>query len=172
MGGAVVIDEMLESDVTDVCAVSAAAFAPATSGAGIVTEQSLREELARPWARVWVAREGGREGDTVGFLLLWHVADEIHVLSVAVLPVARRRGVAMDLMRHALAYAASRKVKHLLLEVRRSNVAAIALYRRLGFYAMGVRPAYYSDGEDAVEMVLLLDEAGRVVEHADEVRLG
>jgi ribosomal-protein-alanine N-acetyltransferase len=63
-------------------------------------------------------------------------------------------------------------VKHVLLEVRRSNGAAIALYRRVGFFAMGVRARYYPDDEDAVEMVLMLDpETGAVVAHGDEVRL-
>jgi ribosomal-protein-alanine N-acetyltransferase len=56
--------------------------------------------------------------------------------------------------------------------VRRSNAAAIALYRSVGFFAMGVRAKYYPDDEDAVEMVLLLDPAtGAVVAHDDEVRL-
>jgi len=65
-----------------------------------------------------------------------------------------------------------RAVKHVLLEVRRSNVAAIALYRAFGFFAMGVRARYYPDDEDAVEMVLLLDPAtGATVAHEDEVRL-
>jgi ribosomal-protein-alanine N-acetyltransferase len=59
-----------------------------------------------------------------------------------------------------------------LLEVRRSNAAAIALYRRVGFFAMGVRSRYYPDDEDAVEMVLMIDpETGAVVAHDDEVRL-
>ena len=48
-------------------------------------------------------------------------------------------------------------MKHVLLEVRRSNAPAIALYRALGFFAMGVRARYYPDDEDAVEMVLALD---------------
>jgi ribosomal protein S18 acetylase RimI-like enzyme len=61
-------------------------------------------------------------------------------------------------------------VKHVLLEVRRSNSGAIALYRAFGFFAMGVRARYYPDDE---EMVLLFDLAtGKIVEHEDEVRLG
>jgi ribosomal-protein-alanine N-acetyltransferase len=135
-----------------------------------MSEQNLREELARPWAHAWVARDA-HSAEAVGFLLFWHVADEIHVLSVAVLPVARRRGVALELMRRALAYAAARSARHLLLEVRRANAAAIALYRRTGFHATGLRRSYYSDGEDALEMKLTLDESGHPIAHADEVRL-
>jgi len=51
-------------------------------------------------------------------------------------------------------------------------VPAIALYRALGFFAMGVRARYYPDDEDAIEMVLAFDiETGEIVPHADEVRL-
>jgi ribosomal-protein-alanine N-acetyltransferase len=71
-----------------------------------------------------------------------------------------------------VAYARDQRVKHVLLEVRRSNGPAIALYRGVGFFAMGVRARYYPDDEDAVEMVLMLDpETGAIVAHDDEVRL-
>jgi ribosomal protein S18 acetylase RimI-like enzyme len=64
------------------------------------------------------------------------------------------------------------RARHLLLEVRRSNGPAIALYRALGFFAMGVRARYYPDDEDAVEMVLAFDAVtGEVVPRSDEVRL-
>ena len=50
----------------------------------------------------------------------------------------------------------------ILLEVRASNVAALALYDRLGFTRFNVRERYYSDGEDGIEMVLALGgEPGR-----------
>ena len=75
-------------------------------------------------------------------------------------------------MAHVVAYARSAGAKHVLLEVRRSNLPAIALYRALGFFAMGVRTRYYQDDEDAIEMVLALDgETGAIVPHGDEVRL-
>ena len=71
-----------------------------------------------------------------------------------------------------MSYARAKRVQHVLLEVRRFNRAAIALYRAVGFFAMGVRARYYPDGEDAVEMALHLDpETGDVLPHADEVRL-
>ncbi len=133
-------------------------------------EGHLREELARPWARLWVARD--EDGVPVAFLIAWHVADELHVLNVATRADQRRRGIARALLDRAVAYSRARAVKHVLLEVRRSNRAAIALYRAVGFFAMGVRARYYPDDEDAVEMVLMLDpETGSVVPHPDEVRL-
>jgi ribosomal-protein-alanine N-acetyltransferase len=133
---------------------------------------SVREEFGRPWSRVWAARlaEGAAP---VAFLVAWHVADELHVLNIATAPPSRRRGVARALMDHALAYAAAERVRIVLLEVRRSNRAAIKLYRGLGFTALGVRPGYYADNdEDAIEMILALDpESGRALPGRDEIRI-
>ena len=156
-----VIDRMRERDVADVAELDESTR---------MNEDHLRTELAREWARTWVAREGT---SVVGYLLTWHVADELHVMNVATRADRRRQGIARALMNEAVAYARDKHVKHMLLEVRRSNAAAIALYRGFGFFAMGVRARYYPDDEDAVEMVLLFDVAtGKIVEHPDEVRLG
>lgn len=131
---------------------------------------SAREELAKPWIRAWVAREEGR---ALAFLLAWHVADELHVLHVATAPEARRRGLGAALMRVSLEYARAQHVRILLLEVRRSNLPALRLYRGQGFTALRVRRGYYGDnGEDAVEMILALDpETGAIQPGQDEVSL-
>jgi ribosomal-protein-alanine N-acetyltransferase len=158
------IEAMTEPDLQAVANI--AASAP-------VGEDLLREELARPWSRTWVAREEeGAAHRLVAFIVAWHVADELHVLNVTTRADRRRRGIGRALMDTAVAYGREKRVKQVLLEVRRSNDAAIALYRALGFYATRVRPRYYPDDEDAVEMVLLLDpRTGEVVPHDDEVDL-
>src|SRR6185503_10827867 len=61
----------------------------------------VAEELARPWSRVWVAREA-EDDPPRAFLLAWLVADELHILSVATLPVFRRRGLATALLERAI----------------------------------------------------------------------
>ncbi|MGO9833497.1 MAG: ribosomal protein S18-alanine N-acetyltransferase [Polyangiaceae bacterium] len=135
-----------------------------------MSDASLREEMLRPWSRLWVAREDGV--GVVAFVVAWHVADELHVLNIATRPDRRRRGIGRALMDAVLTYGRRRRVQHVLLEVRRSNKAAMTLYRGVGFFAMGVRARYYADDEDAVEMVLTLDpETGDIVPHTDEVRL-
>lgn len=147
-----------------------AAAVAAIEGPTRVEERQVAEELERAWTRAWVAREGARE--VVGYVVTWHVADELHVMNVATRTDRRRRGIGRALMAAAVDYARENAVRHVLLEVRRSNVPAIALYRAFGFFAMGVRARYYPDDEDAVEMVLLLDPVtGQVVPHADEVRI-
>lgn len=130
------------------------------------------KEAAKPWSRLWVARPQ-KHAAPIGFLVSWHVADELHVLSVAVVDAARRRGIGRALMEAALDYSRSNAVRLVLLEVRRTNRAAIRLYRSLSFSAMGVRPKYYADtGEDAVEMALSLDPVtGHIVATKDEMAL-
>lgn len=91
---------------------------------------------------------------------MWEVADELHILSVAVASTARRRGHARVLVAEALDEARRAQRRIALLEVRRGNVAAIRLYRGFGFVALGLRRAYYADGEDAVEMALPLSAEG------------
>jgi len=86
------------------------------------------EELGRAWARLWVVR---REPDSepLGFALAWHAADEVHLLDLAVDESARRRGVGRELVEALLGYARETEARLVLLEVRRSNAAAIGLYR-------------------------------------------
>jgi len=73
-------------------------------------------------------------------------------------------------MQTLVAHAAERRAALIALEVRRSNQAAIALYRSVGFRAVGLRRAYYADGEDAVDMLLDLDPAtGAVLRREDDI---
>lgn len=170
MSAPLIIEEMRPEDVDAVAAIEAAAFAAPTPEGAPTHADRLREELLRPWTKLWVAR--GPDRTIHGFLLAWYVVDELHVLNVATAIAYRRRGAGRALVTHAVQFAAEKRARQLLLEVRRSNAPAIRLYRTLGFFAIGVRRDYYSDGEDAIEMVLALDpETGDPVMRPDEVRL-
>ncbi|MDB4996959.1 MAG: Ribosomal-protein-S18p-alanine acetyltransferase [Myxococcaceae bacterium] len=169
----IAIEPMRESDLPAVATIGALAFH--TSGKpspGAAAEESqLREEMARPWAKLFVARAPSAS-EPIAFVITWFVADEVHVLNVATHPDWRRQGVAEKLMAEVIELARTKDVRHLLLEVRRSNANALALYRKLGFYAMGLRKNYYPDQEDAVEMVLLFDAVTKeILQKPDEVRL-
>jgi len=116
---------------------------------------SFERELSLPFSRLIVAVLGADPGGRlVGFLCRWLVADECHILNVAVHPQMRRAGIANRLMSDALAEARARNAKVVTLEVRRSNVAARSLYRKLGFEERRLRRNYYGAGEDAIVMEL------------------
>jgi ribosomal-protein-alanine N-acetyltransferase len=164
--GEPILERMTADDLSAVLAIERAS----PEGTGWDEEQ-LRGELSRGWAHLWVSRAPGAP-KVVAFLATWLVQDELHVLNVATDPVHRRRGHARALMQHAIAFGVEHGVRMVLLEVRRSNAAAIALYRRLGFTAMGVRARYYSNDEDAVEMVARIDPStGAVLPGRDEIRV-
>jgi [ribosomal protein S18]-alanine N-acetyltransferase len=89
------------------------------------------------------------------------VADECHILNVAVHPEYRRRGVGLHLLDTTIAEALSKEVTCVTLEVRRGNVAARQLYRKLKFEERRLRRHYYGPGEDAIVMELQLPIAPR-----------
>jgi ribosomal-protein-alanine N-acetyltransferase len=91
-------------------------------------------------------------GDMVAYLFCaWQYLD-LHVLKVATLPQYRRAGLARRLMALAEDHAVETGGESLTLEVRQSNSDAIAMYEALEYERVGVRTAYYQDGEDAVVM--------------------
>lgn len=75
-----------------------------------------------------------------------------HIISIAVLPEYRRRGIGRALLAKALESMRMRNLEECILEVRVSNTAAINLYRKLGFETVSQIPFYYMDGEHAYLM--------------------
>jgi ribosomal-protein-alanine N-acetyltransferase len=112
---------------------------------------TFKAELLREWARLDVARIDGR---LVGFCHYWVVTTELHILAIATHPDCRRRGIGTRLLDHVLEVARTTGCSLATLEVRRSNVPAIAMYERAGFKIVHVRTRYYQDDdEDALVML-------------------
>lgn len=108
-------------------------------------------ELTMPTSRFWVVAREGRH--VIGYAGLLVTLDEGHITNFAVHEDHRRRHVAARMMLAQCDEAMRRGVKDMTLEVRVSNNAALALYRRFGFAPGGVRRGYYNDnGEDALVM--------------------
>jgi len=118
-------------------------------------------ELRLPFSKIVLARLAEESsGVLVGYLCRWLTAGVLEIQNVAVHPDWRRRSIGRRLVEHALTEGSQLGAQTALLEVRRHNVPAISLYRRLGFQEMGVRPRYYADGEDALVMELRFDGGG------------
>jgi ribosomal-protein-alanine N-acetyltransferase len=75
-----------------------------------------------------------------------------HVVSIAVMPQARRKGIAHAVIAKALEGMEYYKAKQCFLEVRVTNESGISLYKKLGFEVTRTINGYYSDGEDAYVM--------------------
>jgi ribosomal-protein-alanine N-acetyltransferase len=85
-----------------------------------------------------------------GFVLARVAADEAEILTLAVVPEARRAGLGGALLAEALAGARLRGAGAMFLEVSEANQAARALYARADFVEVGRRRRYYVDGSDAL----------------------
>lgn len=114
---------------------------------------AMAEELERAWARVLVVEA---DGGVAAYVTLWRVADEAEIIQVGTHPTQRRSGHARRAMESALALAQEMGLVRVLLEVRPSNVGAVALYQALGFCEIARRERYYDDGEDAMIMSVAL----------------
>ena len=91
----------------------------------------------------------------IGFAGFWIMADEAHILNIAVRETYRRRGVGELLLIYVLDLAIELDARIATLEVRPSNTVALSLYYKYGFIQVGLRPNYYIDNrEDAILMTV------------------
>jgi ribosomal-protein-alanine N-acetyltransferase len=99
------------------------------------------------------APRAGARSPVLGFAGLWMAVEEAHLVTIAVHPDYRGRGLGELLLIGSLDLAAGIRASTVFLEVRVSNLAAKRMYEKYGFVLSRVRKAYYSDnGEDALEM--------------------
>lgn len=121
------------------------------------SQGAFEEDLARP-ERLWLVAE--KAGVVVGYVGMWVNGDEAHVMNLAVDQSKRESGIGRALAETAFMRASLRGAKRVTLEVRPSNLEAIALYESMGLAPVGKRPGYYRH-EDAVIMWGDLHQAGR-----------
>ncbi len=124
-----------------------------------------RQSFRTPWPRDAYAHElrenrlaaylvaRAETGEVVGYAGMWVILDEAHITTIAVDPQYRGQHIGERLLVGLIDEALARGARWMTLEVRRSNLAAQALYRKYGFREIGVRKGYYSDNrEDAIVM--------------------
>ena len=96
------------------------------------------------------------ERTPLGFIVVRCAADEAEILTLAVRPEDRRRGIGQALVRAAAEASATQGAKTLFLEVARENGPACALYRALAFEVLGKRPGYYETAAGPAKDALVL----------------
>lgn len=105
----------------------------------------------------WLLR--GAAGEVLAYRISTMAVGEVHLLNLCVAPEMRGQGFARCMLDHLLAQARAEHMTQVLLEVRKSNKTAIALYERYGFERLGLRKGYYpasAGREDAIVMGLQL----------------
>jgi ribosomal-protein-alanine N-acetyltransferase len=112
--------------------------------------------LAHPGVAGWIA---SLDGEPAGLLLVRCADAEAEILTLAVRPASRRRGIARALLATMLDTVAAQDAARIFLEVAETNAAARALYSAHGFAAVGRRPAYYGSGAGSDALVLARDMA-------------
>ena len=140
-------------------------LAPADVDAVFAIQQSspeLAQWVRRDYERAahgemagWVIEDSGK---LAGFIVARQVADEMEILNFAVASDSRRRHLGTDLLRAVFDWGRANQIRKVFLEVRVSNVAAIAFYEHHKFAAVGRRAKYYlSPIEDAIILAAKLD---------------
>jgi ribosomal-protein-alanine N-acetyltransferase len=118
------------------------------------TENIFRRELQLTMSHTLLAVDRSEQGERVaGFITYWIAADEVQLHKIVVSRPLQRCGVARRLFQAMTDQASARNLSRVTLEVRRTNEAALALYKAFGYRVMAVRKAYYDEaGEDALIM--------------------
>ena len=103
-----------------------------------------------PWSQKSFAEA---DGVVAGYCGMWTVLGEGNITNMAVSPDYRRCGIAQMLMQSMEKYGNDKNVTSYFLEVRQSNLPAIALYEKMGYKNIGIRKRFYEKPvEDAVIM--------------------
>ena len=143
------LEAMTAADLDEVTAVESA----------IYTHPWTRGNFADSLAAGYQCRTWRLGAELVGYFVLMAAAGEAHLLNLSIAAAHQRRGQGSRLLEEALQVARGLQARTLFLEVRPSNVAGLALYRRFGFEQVGVRAGYYpahGGREDALVLSLAL----------------
>ena len=135
-----------EEDVAQIHEIEKRCFAMPWS------EESILHDIRENAVARWLVLDDGA-GNVLAYAGMWFVLDEAHVCNVAVHPDHRRKGYGKKIFEALCNMAQANSMALMTLEVRRSNLAAQALYHACGFLDVGYRKRYYEDNkEDALIM--------------------
>lgn len=141
------IRNMQTKDLTQVCEIENSSFSVPWS------YKSFEESLANPNVCYVVAYQEDAPEQIVGYCGAYLIGDEADINQVAVVESHRGHGVAKQMLGELMRMLEAKSISAITLEVRKSNVAAIALYEGLGFVTEGVRKKFYEKPtEDALIM--------------------
>jgi [ribosomal protein S18]-alanine N-acetyltransferase len=145
---------MREDDLDEILLIEQSGFATPW------TRQMFLDEIAIPQSRQIILKTDGK---TVGYFCFRTVLDETHLFNIAVHPVTRGRGYGRFMMGLLETISKEMSMNRIILEVRRGNSSARALYKRCGFSSVGFRKMYYAaEKEDAIIMKKWIGAEGEI----------
>ena len=133
------VHKISENDIEAVAALEAEIFSDAWS------EKSIKETYEQKNATILGAF---KEDTLIGYVIFYYVLDEGEIARIAVSTSHRRQGVADKIFAGLLQFCAEKEIARVLLDVRESNEAAIAFYRKCGFTEDGIRKNFYDNPKE------------------------
>jgi len=150
--GFVTVRTMVRTDLEGVLEIERLSFvSPWTRG-------MFEDTICSPIAKNLVLEKDNR---VIGYIMLYSVEDEAHIMNIAIHPAHRRKGFGVYLVNYIIEECSGEGITDFFLEVREGNRGAQGLYRTLGFSVIGKRKGYYREsGEDAYVMHMSLRKRG------------
>jgi len=118
-------------------------------------EEDIFKDCFKAGYSCWVCEELDK---VLGYSLISIAVGEAHILNISVDPVEQKQGIGRKMLENLIEVARG-KAETIFLEVRPSNIGAIALYEDMGFNEIGIRKGYYpaeNGREDAIMLALQL----------------
>ena len=145
----ITIREVKAEDVEEIFRINAKSFTTDRW-----SRDAIKRELSLSYSRGYVVECNGK---IAAYSFVWILQKEAVIMTFAVAPEFRRKGVGKLLLKHIIE-SLPKQVTSISLDVRKSNIPAIRLYRSAGFRIVNERPKFYSDKETALFMELRLDK--------------
>lgn len=115
---------------------------------GMWTIEGYRREMDSPNSDLLILQQMTPQ-QILGVGCVWAILDEAHITTLAIDPTVQRQGWGSVMLQALLRAARRRELEWATLEVRVSNLGAIALYKKFGFESVGERKKYYQNPEES-----------------------
>ena len=128
------IRQMEEKDIDSLVIIEEECFSLPWS------KKAFQESYVKDYAYFFVAEI---DKEIVGYVGLYKMGNDGDITNIGISSLHRRKGIGYKLMSSVLDFAKRENMEHITLEVRESNIPAIALYEKLGFVKVGIRKDFY-----------------------------
>ena len=130
----ITVRQMEEKDIDSLVIIEEECFSLPWS------KKAFQESYVKDYAYFFVAEI---DKEIVGYVGLYKMGNDGDITNIGISSLHRRKGIGYKIMSSVLDFAKRENMEHITLEVRESNIPAIALYEKLGFVKVGIRKDFY-----------------------------